>query len=320
MSPHARTAAPSPASYKMPGTPIFAGQTSVVNGMFEQHILLPKNVSFNTPGIRLTGYSWGDSVALGSNSGYVFHGFSATKITDTIGPSISVRPVYQGGSTTAAAPSSTGASFTDKITAPLPLTIEIMLFDSSGIDAVSTGPDEGITFEVPGIIARTNIDHKFLFGQGDYRRGTASWTFDAGTMTPGSYTMNITAQDLLGNLGKRSVAFDVIAQEDLALYHVFTYPNPVAMGQASYFYYDLSKTQTQTDQDRVIVTIRLFTLSGRLVRVFKDAKRGEVFDGRDNFGNRLSPGVYLYQVIAEDRLNQKVVKSGIEKLAINPPR
>ncbi|HMD67393.1 MAG TPA: C25 family cysteine peptidase, partial [Chitinivibrionales bacterium] len=308
-------------TYEMPGAPIFAGQTQIVNGTLEQHILLPKNVTFNTLGIRLTGYGWlGNSVALGCNKGFIFHGFASTKITDTVGPSISVRPVYQGGSSTAVAASSTGASSTDKITAPLPLTIEIMLFDSSGIDAVSTGPDQGITFEVPGIIARTNIDHKFQFGQGDYRRGTASWTFDAGTMTPGSYTMNITAQDLLGNVAKRSVALDVIAQEDLALYHVFTYPNPVAMGQSSSFYYDLSKTVTVSDQDRVVVTIRLFTLSGRLVRVFKDAKRGELFDGRDNFGNRLSPGVYLYQVIAVDKLNQKVVKSGIEKLAINPPR
>ncbi len=306
---------------RTPGAPIFAGQTQIVSGTLNQHILLPKNVTFNTPGIRLTGYGWlGDSVALGSNSGFIFHGFSSTKISDTVGPAISVRPVYQGGTATSAAASSTGASFTDKITAPLPLTIEIMLFDSSGIDAVSTGPDEGITFEVPGIVARTNIDHKFQFGQGDYRRGTASWTFDAGTMTPGSYSMNITAQDLLGNVAKRSVAFDVIAQEDLALYHVFTYPNPMAMGQSSSFYYDLSKTVTVNDQDQVVVSIRLFTLSGRLVRVFKDARRGELFDGRDNFGNRLSPGVYLYQVIAVDKLNQKVVKSGIEKLAINPPR
>jgi|WetSurMetagenome_2_1015567.scaffolds.fasta_scaffold00656_13 hypothetical protein len=307
--------------YTMPGTPIFAGQTAVTNGAFEQHILLPKNVTFNTPGIRLTGYGWiGASVALGSNKSYVFNGFALTKISDTVGPSISVRPVYQGASASAEAASSSGAGFTDKITAPLPLTIEIMLFDSSGLDAVSTGPDEGMSFEVPGIIARTNIDHKFQFGQGDYRRGTATWTFDAGTMTPGSYTMNITAQDLLGNVGKRQIAFDVTTPEELALYHVFTYPNPMTMGQTSSFYYDLSKTETLTESDRVIVTIRLFTLSGRLVRVFKNAKRGELFDGTDFAGNRLSPGVYLYQMTAEDRIQQKVVKSGIEKLAINPPR
>jgi hypothetical protein len=82
----------------------------------------------------------------------------------------------------------------------------------------------------------------------------------------------------------------------------------------------LSKTISQSVDDRVKVSIRLFTLSGRLVRVFKDVKRGEPFDGKDNFNNPLSPGVYLYQMTAEDMLQQKVVKGKIEKLAINPPR
>ena len=308
-------------SYKMPGTPIFAGQTQVTNGAFQQSILLPKNVTFNTPGVRLTAYAWiEDSVALGCRSSFLFHGFASAKITDTVGPSISVRPVYQGGAASSAAPSSTGASSTDKISATLPVTLEILMFDSSGIDAVSTGPNEGITFEVPGVIARTNIDSKFQFAQGDYRRGTADWMFDAGAMTPGPYTINITAQDLLGNVAKRSVTFEVTTDQALALYHVFTYPNPMRMGQGCSFYYDLSKTVTQTDQDKVVVAIRLFTLSGRLVRVINDAKRGEPFDGKDAFGNKLSPGVYLYQIYAVDQLNQQVVKSPIEKLAINPPR
>lgn len=308
-------------TYKMPGSPIFAGQTQIVNGVFSEHILLPKNVTFNTQGVRLTGFAWiGDSVGLGCNSSYVFHGFSSTKIADSIGPSISIRPVYQGATAMASQASSMSASFTDKISASLPLSMQIVLCDSSGIDAVSTGPNEGITFEVPGVVARTNINHNFQFAQGDFRRGTANWTFDAGTMNPGSYTINITAQDLLGNVAKKSVAFDVTTSDQLGLYHVFTYPNPVRMGQTSNFYFDLSQTETPTEQDRVKVIIRLFTLSGRLIRVFDDASRGQVFDGRDAFGNRLSPGVYLYQIIAEDRTQQKVVKSKIEKLAINPPR
>jgi hypothetical protein len=308
-------------TYRMPGTPIFAGQAQIANGLFQQQILLPKNVTFNTPGIRITGYGWNtDGMALGSNCAYIFHGFSLTKITDTIGPSISLRPVYQGATATASQASSSSASFTDKISAPLPLTIQVIMFDSSGIDAVSTGPDEGLTFEVPGVVTRTNINHNFQFAQGDFRRGTANWTFDAGSMTPGNYTINITAQDLLGNVAKRSVALQVTTAQQLALYHVFTYPNPMTMGGTCNLYFDLSQTVTQIEQDRVIVSIRLFTLSGRLVRVFSDASRGQPFDGRDAFGNRLSPGVYLYQVTAEDPVQQTVVKSPIEKLAINPPK
>jgi hypothetical protein len=306
-------------TYSMPGTPIFAGQTVITNGNFQQSILLPKNVKFNAPGVRLTAYAWAsDSLALGCRSGFLFDGFASTKITDTVGPSISVRPVYQGATSSSAL--SAGASSTDKLTVTLPVTMEIVMFDSSGIDAVSTGPNEGITFEVPGIVTRTSVNSKFQFAQGDYRRGTADWTFDQGAMAPGSYSVNITAEDLLGNVAKRSVTLVVTTDEALALYHVFTYPNPMRMGQTCSFYYDLSKTITQTTQDEVVVTVRLFTLSGRLVRVLNNVSRGELFDGRDGFGNRLAPGVYLYQMYAEDRIQQQMVKSPIEKLAINPPR
>jgi len=39
-------------------------------------------------------------------------------------------------------------------------------------------------------------------------------------------------------------------------------------------------------------------------------------------GNLLGPKVYLYQVIAEDNSQAQpvIVKSGIQKLAVHPPR
>jgi hypothetical protein len=308
-------------TYKMPGTPIFAGQTQVINGTFEQRILVPKNVTFDKNGANLTAYVWDGPVsALGNKKDFLFHGFSTSSVVDTTGPTISVRPVYKSASAGADASTGMGASFTDRITAPLPLTIEIALFDSNGIDIVSTGPDEGLTFEVPGVVARKNINYKFQFSQGDYRRGSAGWSFNEGSMTPGTYAIQVTSQDLLGNASRKSIAIEITAPLELALYHVFNYPNPMRMGDSCRFYFDLSKTVNQSVDDRVKVSIRLFTLSGRLVRVFNDVKRGEVFNGKDNFNNRLSPGVYLYQMIAEDKLQQKVVKSKIEKLAINPPR
>jgi hypothetical protein len=81
---------------------------------------------------------------------------------------------------------------------------------------------------------------------------------------------------------------------------------------------ELTRATVQQSFEEARVMIRLFTLSGRLLRVIENAKRGEVFDGRDTFGNLLSPGVYLYQISAADR--DRLVKSKIEKLAINPPR
>jgi hypothetical protein len=233
-----------------------------------------------------------------------------------------VRPVYTSALTTSSdASSAKGASFTDKISAACPFTLEIDVSDSNGVDVVSTGPDEGLTYEITGPKNqdRKNINQQFQFISGDYRRGSAMISFDANNTWPmGTYKMMISGQDLLGNVSHRTITMEIMADQDLELYHVFNYPNPMRLGDTCRFYFDLSRATVDQNTPEVRVMIRLYTLSGRLLRVFENVKRGQVFNGRDHFGNLLSPGVYLYQISAAD--NQKMVKSKIEKLAINPPR
>jgi hypothetical protein len=61
-------------------------------------------------------------------------------------------------------------------------------------------------------------------------------------------------------------------------------------------------------------------MSGKLLRVFHNARNGEVFDLRDQSGRPLGPNVYLYQLLVEDTYQQKTAKSGIQKLMVHPPR
>jgi len=309
-------------TYLEPGTPLFMGTTHVAGGAFAQQVLIPKNVSFDKIGARLTGFAWlGSDVAVGMKN-IVFHGYSQSSMSDTSGPMISVRPVYTTTVTTISDASSTkGASFTDKISASCPFTLEIDVFDSSGIDAVSTGPDEGLTYEITGprSQARKNINQQFQFVSGDYRRGNATISFDVDNAWQlGEYKMMVSGQDLLGNVSHRTISIEIVDQQNLEMYHVFNYPNPMRLGETCRFYFDLSQATIQQSVDEVRAMIRLYTLSGRLLRVLENVKRGQLFDGRDSFGNLLSPGVYLYQISAANQ--NKMVKSKIEKLAINPPR
>jgi hypothetical protein len=86
------------------------------------------------------------------------------------------------------------------------------------------------------------------------------------------------------------------------------------MGKTTAFYFDMTKTSN------VRSSIKLYSMSGRLLRVFFGAYSGEVFDGRDQMGNLLGPKVYLYQLTVEDLDQQKTVKSAIQKLVVHPPR
>jgi hypothetical protein len=205
---------------------------------------------------------------------------------------------------------------TGRIRAALPFSCEVDVFDPSGIDNVGTGPDEGLTIEIPGVLSKQNINQKFRFVDGDYRKGVATIEFTEGMVRSGTYTMTISAQDLAGNVTRKEFIIDVSQNQDLSISQVFNYPNPMKMGGGTTFYFNLSKTSG------VACTIKLYTLSGKLIRVFYGAHSGEVFDGRDQIGNLLGPKTYLYQVIAEDnsQSQQTIVKSGIQKLAVHPPR
>ena len=216
--------------------------------------------------------------------------------------------------------SGSNASFTDRIISLLPMKFELDFYDESGIDAGSTGPDEGLTIEMPGNLSKRNINNKFQFKQGDYRRGTASMAFEENSLEPGRYTLNVTARDLLGNLSKTSFALEITAQNELKMGHVFNFPNPMKMGKTTRFFFYPSNTAQQYYQTSVMSAIKIYSLSGRVLRVIKNARNGEVWDGRDQAGNVLGPDIYLYQVVATSPVQQKTVKSKIKKLVINPPR
>jgi hypothetical protein len=305
-------------TYAMPGTPIFTGQTSVKNGTFEQTLHLPRKVTFNKPGASVIAYAWqGGDNALGYKN-VLFNGSEPpdSGSSDTAGPTIAIRQLFDQTGSAAVNMATVNALTSGRIQAALPFSCEIDVFDPSGIDIVGTGPDEGLTIEIPGVLSKQNINQKFRFVDGDYKKGAATMEFTEGIIRSGTYSMTISAQDLAGNVTRKEFIIDVSQNQDLSISQVFNYPNPMKMGGGTTFYFNLSKTSG------VACTIKLYTLSGKLIRVFYGAHSGEVFDGRDQIGNLLGPKTYLYQVIAEDnsQSQQTIVKSGIQKLAVHPPR
>jgi flagellar hook assembly protein FlgD len=81
---------------------------------------------------------------------------------------------------------------------------------------------------------------------------------------------------------------------------VVNYPNPFST--STRFYYELTGSQLPE-----VFQIHIYTVTGRLVKVIDLKALGEVrigrhltayaWDGRDDYGDRLANGVYLYRVI-----------------------
>jgi hypothetical protein len=303
--------------YSLPGSPVFSARIPVTNGEFEQQLLLPMNLAFGKPGVKLTAYAWKERdtvVGSGYLDGLVFEGSGSGSLSDTAGPKISIRPVYGTNVMDQA-----GLFVRNRVTAQLPLTLEVSIEDESGINVIGSGPDEGLSMEVKGALSKRGINHLFQFSEGSFRQGTASLTFDDGTLKSGSHELVISAQDLLGNVTKLSVNLEVVDPADIRLDHVINVPNPVRMGRETRFYYSHSDAPGYLD---VKVTIRIYSLGGRLLAVIRDTdtQNGYRWIPRDGKGNLLTPNVYLYQVTASSPNIGKSAKSRIKKLVVHPPK
>jgi hypothetical protein len=312
----------------LPGTPVFSGNLPVHSGAFRQTVLLPRSLTFDKTGAELLGYAWEPgTIGVGYKNTLYFHGTdsSAQSIKDTTGPQISVRPVYD-----AAAMRSGATSFTDHIESTLPLQMEILLNDPSGINVVGTGPDEGLTMAITGVQPRTNINSKFQFAAGDYRKGSALIGFESGSLKPGTYPVQLTAQNLLGTVSHLNISLIIDDSDQVNLDHVFNIPNPMRMGQATRFFFSSTVTTTQVTNPAVQAdfTIKVYSLAGKLLWVQRNASNGQPWYGRDQTGYALPPDVYLYQVTADfsnvstadGMAGTQTVKSKIQKLVIYPPK
>ncbi len=131
-------------------------------------------------------------------------------------------------------------------------------------------------------------------------------------LNDGEYYMNVLSKDANGNLVDSVGAerYFIVSNEAKILY-VYNYPNPFK--EATSFTFKLTQIPDE-------IKIKIFTIAGRLVKEIKLSSSQFNFDfnkiywdGKDEDGDRLANGVYLYKVImkAGDK-----TESVTQKLAI----
>lgn len=111
-------------------------------------------------------------------------------------------------------------------------------------------------------------------------------------LSGGSHTLEFFVHDASRNTGYARAEFFV--QTDFRLYNVMNYPNPFA--RETEFTYYLTQPAEQ-------VSVKIFTLSGRLICAFDNGPTAAGFNrllwnGRDADGDELANGVYLYKISA----------------------
>jgi flagellar hook assembly protein FlgD len=120
--------------------------------------------------------------------------------------------------------------------------------------------------------------------------------------------------DVYNNSSTAKTDFVVSSSATLALAHVLNYPNPFTTNTAFYFEHNQACSEFN-------VTIQVFTVSGKLVKTINEPVHttgyrspGITWDGRDDYGDPIGRGTYIYKVFVRSADGQTAEQ--YEKLVI----
>jgi hypothetical protein len=265
--------------YTMPGNSLFRGEVPVKNGAFTAQFFVPKDITYGGQTGRLNIYFWNNAI---DGNGYRERlpvGGTASGLVDKVGPSINigfagVENFRSGG-----------------VVGTNPVLRAVISDSLSGINM--TGEiGHKITLTIDGRQdAKIDLTDLFNYDAGSYTRGTILHPLN--NLREGRHTVEIKAWDNLNNSNTATADFMIQPQDRLILGEVMNYPNPFRRQTTFTFVLNLAAE----------IRIKIFTLSGRLIRTLEqfNAQAGYnmlEWDGRDEDGDELANGVYLYKIIA----------------------
>ena len=169
------------------------------------------------------------------------------------------------------------------------------LFDENGINTVGNGIGHDLTVILDDNTSEPIVLNDYYTAALDsYQSGEVNYRFPS--LEKGKHKLTVKVWDVNNNSSEKSIDFIVQEKAEMALDHVLNYPNPFTTKTQFYFEHNQVCSQLETQ-------IQIFTVSGRLVRTLNQIVNTEGFrsqgiewDGRDDFGDQLAKGVYVYNL------------------------
>lgn len=271
--------------FKVQRNVIFKGRASVTNGTFKFTFVVPKDINYEFGAGKISYYADDESRMTDATGSYdqIIGGTDATAVADDKGPIVEVfmnSEDFIFGSMTDANP-----------------TLLVKLRDDNGINVVGNS----IGHDLEGVLDNNTQDSYLLndFYESelnDYTKGMVRYPLYK--LAEGRHEIKVTAWDIANNASQGYTEFIVATSGKVALSHVLNYPNPFS--DRTCFQFDHNLANQQMD-----VLIQIFTISGRLVKTLEQnilsdgsLRRDDCieWDGRDDYGDPLARGVYLYKV------------------------
>lgn len=284
------------------GENLFRGQASVVNGEFEFEFVLPKDTRLPVDRGRVSLYSSRENQLeeySGFNTDILIGGLNEDAPEDNEGPMINLymndENFVNGG-----------------VTDNQPFIFAI-LEDENGINTAG-----GIGHDIVGILDGDEanpiiLNEYYEAERDDFTKGKVYYRLR--DLEDGEHTLSIKAWDVYNNSSTQDIQFVVAGQDELKISRVLNYPNPFI--DYTEFWFNHNRPFEPLE-----VMVQVFTVSGKLVWTENQIAnttgflfKGISWNGRDDFGDKIGKGVYVYKLSVKSTLtNQKVEK--YEKLVI----
>ncbi len=281
---------------------LYKGKASVKNGVFSFSFIVPKDIMYNFGEGKISYYAYSsadNSDAIGYFSNIIVGGTSNEVNNDTKGPEIKLHLndenfVYGG------------------ITNQNPK-ILAYVNDEYGINTVGNGIGHDILATIDNNSNSSIILNDYYESDIDsYQSGKIEYNlYD---IANGEHTLKLKVWDINNNSSEEEIEFTVLDSKDIEISHVLNYPNPFTSNTS--FFFEHNKPNTNLD-----VLIQIYTVTGKVIKTINTQVNSNGFrsnaiswDGKNDYGNRIGRGVYIYNIKVRTPDGQLVSK--FEKLLI----
>lgn len=306
-------------NYTEEGSPIVKSSGLAKDGVFTVEFYVPKDINYEIGSGRILAYADNKVFDVFNNQNQTIGGINPDGINDTEPPKINL---YMNNT-----------NFADGgITDQNPMLLACVT-DDKGINSTGSGIGHDITVILDGQIINTVVLNDFYFsGEGngcvnpslaDYQKGNVTYPFR--NLAPGQHQLAFKIWDINNNSTTSTLNFVVKdeANQNLVINRLLNWPNPFT-----------NKTYVQFEHncdDILEVNVQIYTITGKLVKTisttvtadpflqgFRTPKTAIEWDGKDDFGDAVGKGTYIFKVFAKSQNQEKCKGSatGVEKMVL----
>ncbi|MBF4514796.1 type IX secretion system sortase PorU [Flavobacterium sp. ANB] len=289
-------------SFKTLGETIFRGNASVTNGQFEFSFVVPRDIRIPVDNGRISFYSKKNG-NLENQSGYnsiiKIGGINENAPVDNINPKVKL---YMNDETFVSGGITNSSPF-----------LLAFLEDENGINTAS-GIGHDIVAILDGDVSNPYILNDYYQTKlDDYTNGNVR--FPLRNLAAGLHTISFTAWDVYNNPVTSEIQFIVVGDESLTLSHVLNYPNPFSTYTQFWFSHNRPYEPLEVQVQVMTITGKVVWTKNQVITTEGFLSREITWDGKDDFGDRIGKGVYIYKLTVKSNLTNKKAEK-YEKLVI----